>query len=188
MNISCTNCTFLNYKSNKSCEMCSHLFVEHKVSISTITYIFTTENAGILSIFFINCLEMALGVDISLSYICGTSHQIITDKKDGIKITLMQRGKKYGHYTLITSNGSELDFGIYNTKPLNIPLNVEKSYFQCLKKNEWGKKKHGNCCLPMCIIIGVLIHQQELQDFIDQKHQQELQDLDFALKIQMFEL
>ena len=189
MAITCPICTFVNDEGRQTCGMCEHPFVEQKADASFITDIFTTENAGILSAFFIACLELVLGVDISLSCKFGTLLHVVTAKEDGIKITLMQSGKGFGHYTLVTSNGSELDFGIYNTAPLNIPSNVKTSYFQCLNKNGWGKNKHGNCCLPMCIIIGVLMHQQELQQELQdleiaRKHQQELQDLEFARMFQ----
>jgi hypothetical protein len=122
-------------------------------------------------------MELALGdVKLSVSYLAGDSLQVITEKENGIKVTLRQVGRKYGHYTLI-QDGIDLDFGIYNTCPDNIPPEIEKQYLEKLRRNGWDKRKSGNCCLPMCIIISVLMHQ----------HQQETNDFKIAEKLQATE-
>ena len=181
MSIVCQSCTFINVSSKYNiCQVCQTPF-EKKSSIKydDLSYndpftIMTTDMIGEINPMFVEWFEKEFGVKISLSVQTVHSLQCITKRNEySIKIMLNLTKK---HFTIIIDD-KKIDLGIYNIAPQNLPICIKDDYFNFLKKHNMDKKKCGNCCLPMCIIVAVLL----------EKHKQIIQDENLARYIQLNE-
>jgi len=179
--IQCSTCTFTNTFSNLKCSMCDSYLekkddmqnVGHMEPVDFFEYesnqysdpftVMTTNVVGEISSSFVEWFEKMFGIKISLSVTTTHSIQRITKRQNSsLDIMLKLKNK---HFTFIYK-GKEIDLGMYNTAPQNLPECVKSSYFDFLKKNKMDKKKCSDCCLPMCIIVVVLLfkNEQQLQD------------------------
>ena len=155
--IACPSCTFLNKVRATKCEMCSTALIMEVVDCKEmLCNALETDEAAEATSGLVKTLQEKLGVTIALTVLHGDFKNPITKKGD-IKLTLVQTGLRYGHY-LLRFQGKVLDMGQYNTDPRGLNGLLRKQYDTILKKNGWTKKCN-NCCLPMCIIVGVLLSQ-----------------------------
>ena len=159
--VTCKVCTLENDSSSKICEVCGTPLQDMDADgKELLTRAMMSDDTAEATADFVDELAELLDVSIMLVVLHGKYHQAITT--DGnVHLILRHTGHLYGHYILVFQ-GKELDMGQYNTRPRGLTGKLLDDYNNILKKHGWTKKCN-NCCLPMCIIIGVLLtrHYQE---------------------------
>lgn len=186
MSIVCKVCTFINVSLSK-CQMCNTPFEKKDDFYMDPFTIMTTNRVGEINPLFVQWFEKEFDILMSVSVQTVHSIQYIT-KRTNPSIMIMLELLNH-HFTLIV-DGKKIDLGMYNTAPQNLPDCVKDAYFNFLKKYQMDKKKCGNCCLPMCIIVAVLLekHRNEIFNFHIEIENQMSEDEKLAQHLETLDL